>query len=156
MKTQIRLLAGAWLAGTLALSNGPSRAAGDEIAVIVNTANPVSSVSVGDLRPIFQTTKTSWGNSAGDALPVNLHEDNPLRQEFDQVVLGLDPDRVARYWQDRKIRGGARPPTRVSATSAVLKVVAAKAGAVGYVKASEVNASVKVVAKIADGKLSAP
>ena len=45
---------------------------------------------------------------------------------------------------------------RVPATSAVLKVVAAKVGAVGYVRAGEVNASVKVVAQISDGKLSAP
>jgi ABC-type phosphate transport system substrate-binding protein len=156
MKAQMKLLAGALLAGTVGLWNVSSRAGGDPIAVIVNSANPASSLSVGDLRPIFQTTKTSWGTSAGDAMPLNLPEDNPLRQEFDQTVLGLDPDRVARYWQDRKIRGGARPPTRVPSSGAVVKVVASKSGAVGYVKLSEVNASVKVVAKISDGKLSGP
>lgn len=133
-----------------------SSAGPDDIVVIVNPQNPLGSIDVGDLRPVFQTTKTSWGNSAGDAMPLNLPEDNPMRQEFDKAVLGLDPDRVARYWQDRKIRGGARPPARVSSTSAVLKGVAAKLGAVGYVKASEVNATVKVVARIADGKLRAP
>ena len=156
MNTRMNLLAGALLAGAMGLWNATSRAGGEPIAVIVNAANPAGSLSVGDLRPIFQTTKTSWGNSAGDAMPLNLPEDSPLRQEFDQAVLGLDPDRVARYWQDRKIRGGARPPTRVTTTSAVLKVVSSKPGAVGYVKASEVNSTVKVVAKITDGKLAGP
>jgi hypothetical protein len=79
-----------------------------------------------------------------------------VRHDFDHTVLGLDPDRVARYWKDRKIRGGARAPIRVSNSGAMLKAVAAKPGAVGYVKASEVNASVKIVAKIANGKLSGP
>jgi hypothetical protein len=38
----------------------------------------------------------------------------------------------------------------------VLKFVAAKEGAVGYVKASEVNATVKVVARVVGGKLIGP
>ncbi len=156
MATPIKLLAGGLLGVAIAAWNPASRAGSEAIAVIVNTANPIVSVSVGELRPIFQTTKTSWGNSAGEAIPINLPEDSPLRQEFDQTVLGLNLDRVARYWQDRKIRGGARAPTRVSTTSAVLKLVASKAGAVGYVKVSEVNASVKIVAKISDGTLTGP
>jgi ABC-type phosphate transport system substrate-binding protein len=146
-----------WLTIAAAQLYGSESSAGpDDIVVIVNPQNPIQSIEAGDLRPIFQTTKTSWGNSAGDAMPLNLADDNPLRQEFDKAVLGLDPDRVARYWQDRKIRGGARPPVRVSSTGLVLKGVAAKPGAVGYVKASEVNATVKVVARVADGKLRGP
>jgi ABC-type phosphate transport system substrate-binding protein len=156
MATRIKLLAGGLLGLATALWNPASRAGGEAIAVIVNIANPIASVSLGELRPIFQTTKTSWGNSAGEAMPVNLPEDSSIRQEFDQAVLGLNLDRVARYWQDRKIRGGARAPTRVSTTSVMLKLVASKAGAVGYVKISEVNASVKVVAQISDGTLSGP
>ena len=132
-----------------------SVAGGEVIAVIVNKANPASSLSQNELRPIFQTTKKSWG-SGEDAVPINLPEDSSLRNEFDQAVLGLDPERVARYWTDRKVRGGARPPVRVPSTVAVLKAVAAKSGAVGYVRLSEVNNSVKIVAKISGGKLNGP
>ena len=71
-------------------------------------------------------------------------------------VLGLDPERVARYWTDRKVRGGARPPVRVPSTVAVLRAVATKPGAVGYVRLSEVNNSVKVVAKVSGGRLTGP
>lgn len=129
-----------------------SSAAAEVLAVIVNKSNPASALEKNDLRPIFQTTKKAWGTGE-DAVPINLPEDNPLRADFDQAVLGLDRERVARYWTDRKVRGGARPPVRVPTTAAVLKAVATKPGAIGYVKLSEVNGSVKVVAKIVNGKL---
>jgi ABC-type phosphate transport system substrate-binding protein len=138
-------------APALTWSSG-SAAGGDVLAVIVNKANPVSTLEKNELRPIFQTTKKTW-SSGEDAVPINLPEDSPLRKDFDQAVLGLDPERVARYWTDRKVRGGARPPVRVPTTGAVLKGVAAKAGAIGYVRLSEVNGTVKVVARISDGKL---
>lgn len=132
-----------------------SVAGGEVLAVIVNKTNPVSALQQNDLRPLFQTTKKAW-DFGQDAIPINLMEDSPLRADFDQAVLGLDPERVARYWTDRKVRGGARPPVRVPTTSAVLKAVASKPGAVGYVRLSEVNGSVKVVARISGGKLSSP
>jgi ABC-type phosphate transport system substrate-binding protein len=155
MKTRRTLLLALFLSGTVAFWAQSSEAGGEVIVVIVNKANPASSLVVSELRPIFQTTKTSWGHG-GDAVPFNLPYDNGLRQEFDRVVLGLDPDRVARYWQDRKIRGGARAPKQLASVSAVLAAVAANPGAVGYLNASDANGTVKVVARIVGGKFSAP
>jgi ABC-type phosphate transport system substrate-binding protein len=155
MKTRRSLLTLAVICATATLIGPVSGAGEDVIAVIVNKANPASVLGASELRPIFQTSKTTW-SSGGDAVPINLPEDNALRLAFDEAVLGLDAERVARYWKDRKIRGGARPPIRVSNSAAVLRAVAAKEGAVGYVKTSEVNPTVKVVAKISGGKLSAP
>ena len=155
MKTRRTLLAALFLSGTLGVWAQSSEAGADAIVVIVNKANPASSLAASELRPIFQTTKTSWGTGS-DATPFNLPHGNGLRAEFDQAVLGLDPERVARYWQDRKIRGGARAPKQLPSTSAVLAAVAANPGAIGYLNASETNGTVKVVAKIVGGKLSAP
>jgi ABC-type phosphate transport system substrate-binding protein len=136
----------------------PSEAGGEVIAVIVNEKNPANLLAAADLRPIFQTTKTRWQNDV-EAVPINLPNEDGLRGlriEFDRVVLGLDPERVARYWQDRRIRGGARPPKRVTSPGAVLRAVASHPGAVGYVRAGDVTGNVKVVAKISGGKLLAP
>jgi ABC-type phosphate transport system substrate-binding protein len=133
----------------------PSEAGGEVIAVVVNEKNPASVLGASDLRPIFQTTKTRWQNDL-EAVPINLPNEDALRIEFDRVVLGLDPDRVARYWQDRRIRGGARPPKRVTSEGAVLRAVAAHPGAVGYVRAGDVTGNVKVVAKISGGKILSP
>ena len=155
MQTRRTLLAALFLSGMLGVWAQRSEAGAEPIVVIVNKANPASSLPASELRPIFQTTKTSW-SSGGDATPLNLPEDNKLRQEFDQAVLGLDPERAARYWKDRKIRGGARAPKQLPTSSAILAAVAANSGAVGYVNADEANGTVKVVAKIVGGKLSAP
>lgn len=127
---------------------------GDEISIIVNPSVSANSLSQSDLRPIFQTTKTSW--AGGKALPLNLPNGDDTRKGFDAAVLGLDPDRVARYWVDRKIRGGNPPPKNIPSAGMVVKVVASKDGAIGYVPSSAVNGSVKVVAKVRGGQVVAP
>jgi ABC-type phosphate transport system substrate-binding protein len=156
MNTRRTLLTALLLSTTVGVWAQSSEAIGEPtIVVIVNNANPVTSVAASELRPIFQTTKTKW-SSGGDATPLNLPNENKLRQDFDQAVLGLDPTRASRYWQDRKIRGGARAPKYLPNSAAVLATVAADPSAVGYVNASEVTKAVKVVARIVKGKLNAP
>ncbi|MDD9947295.1 MAG: hypothetical protein OXU20_40020 [Myxococcales bacterium] len=129
--------------------------AGSDIAVIVHPSSPVKSMSRTDLRPIFQTNKTDWDHG-GKVFPINLPEGDTSRKGFDAAVLGLDPDRVARYWIDRKIRGGARPPKKVSSVALVLAVVSKKPEAIGYVPGDNVNKNVKVVARIRGGQVVAP
>lgn len=125
------------------------------IVVIANKSVGAAKVTRDDLRPIFQTKKDTWPDGSA-AKPFNLPDSNRSRHGFDAAVLGLDPDRVARYWIDRKIRGGERPPQTAPSSAVMVKVVAKTAGAVGYVEASAVDASVKVIAKIVDGQVVAP
>lgn len=127
----------------------------DEIAVVVSRANPTSRVEQRELRPLFQTTRTEW-SSGVRAVPLNLPEDNSLRMDFDRVILGLDPDGVKKYWIDRKIRGGERPPKKVPSSGAVLRIVAKDAGAIGYISSRDVDNSVKVVARVRGGRVVAP
>ena len=127
----------------------------DEIAIIANKANPATAVDRDTLRPLFQTTQAQWPNGA-PAAPVNLPEDSTLRKGFDAAVLGLDPERSARYWIDRKIRGGERPPRKVSSPSAVLRAVGEDVGGVGYVASDDVTPAVKVIGRIRSGRVVAP
>lgn len=126
-----------------------------EIAIIANKAIAISKLSRNELRPIFQTKKDTWPDGT-PAHPMNLPESSPIRQAFDTAVLGLDPDRVARYWIDRKIRGGDRPPPTLGSSALIVKLVSKTAGGLGYVEASAVDGSVKVVAKVVDGQVVAP
>jgi ABC-type phosphate transport system substrate-binding protein len=125
------------------------------IAVIANKAVSVSKISRDELRPIFQTKKDTWPDGT-PARPFNLPENNPLRQGFDLALLGLDPDRVARYWIDRKIRGGERAPQTAPSAAVMVKVVSKTPGAIGYVDAAAVDASVRIVARVVDGQVVAP
>lgn len=123
--------------------------------MIANKGVGANKVSRDDLRPIFQTKKDTWPDGT-PAKPFNLPDNNPLRHGFDAAVLGLDPDRVARYWIDRKIRGGERPPQNAPSSAVMVKVISKTAGGVGYVEQAAVDDSVKIIAKIVDGQVVAP
>ncbi|HSO32509.1 MAG TPA: hypothetical protein VLT33_08335 [Labilithrix sp.] len=152
-----KLIAAAALALTTLSWEGQSSADddADEVFVVVNKANPASALTREDLRPLFQTTKGEWPDGV-KADPVNLADESVVRHRFDAAVLGLDPDRVARYWVDRKIRGGERPPRKVSSASAAVRSVASEKGGVAYVLRGDLSPSVKVVAKISSGKVVSP
>jgi len=132
-----------------------SRAGDEVIAVIVHRSNPTGTMRREDLRPIFLTTKTVWSNGS-TIEPFNLPESSSVRTAFDNVVLGMNPDEVARYWIDRRIRGDVRPPRKIQSTGTVVALVAKGEAAIGYVPLSDVNASVKVVARIEGGQVKAP
>jgi ABC-type phosphate transport system substrate-binding protein len=148
---------GVIVAATLFLLPLPSSArdSGEVIAVIANKSVGITKISRDELRPIFQTKKDTWPDGTA-AKPFNLADSNKVRQGFDAAVLGLDPDRVTRYWIDRKIRGGERPPQSAPSSAVMLKVISKTPGAVGYVELAAVDASVKVIAKVVDGQVVAP
>jgi hypothetical protein len=131
------------------------RAETDEIVVIVNKANPAGALSRDELRPIFQMTKSEWSDGTR-AEPVNLPGNDSIRHQFDAAVLRLNPDNVVRYWIDRKIRGGERPPRGLASEGAALRFVARSRGGVGYMRASAADGTVKVVARIRGTEVVAP
>lgn len=122
------------------------------IAVIVHRGVGVAQLDRDELRTMFQVARTEWAGG-GRILPLNLPASHELRRAFDRAVLGLEPDQVARYWIDRKIRGDARVPRTLPSTAVVLRAVAATAGAISYVQSNEANDSVRVVARIRGGKV---
>ena len=140
---------------TLSQAGAAGAAGAETIVVVVNKSNSVNALSRDDLRPIFQTTKLQWPDGSHIAA-YDLPDGDSVRNGFDAAVLGLDPDRVARYWVDRKIRGGERPPPKVGTASAMLHAIAANKGGIGYVPAAEVTDSVKIVARIRGGEVVAP
>jgi len=133
-----------------------SRAGSAELLVIVNSQNPVTRLNASELRPIFQTSKRKWDNGAL-VEPVNLPEKSPQRQLFDKAVLGFDPDTALRYWIDRKVRGEARPPKKMTTPAAVLAHVAGTPGGIGYIPAEgSVGPGVKVVARVSGEQVRNP
>jgi hypothetical protein len=65
------------------------------------------------------------------------------------VVLGLEPDDVARFWIDQRIRGQAGAP-RAIPVAMLIRVVPQLPGAIGYVRVHELGAGMKAIT--IDGK----
>ncbi len=131
-----------------ALLLGLSLAAGvqaGDFAVIVNKANTARADKEA-IAKIYTGQTKSWSDGTPVAA-VDLPEDNPARVSFSTELLQKSVDNVKSLWAQLVFSGQALPPKRVGSDDEVKKFVAANKGAVGYVRASSVDDSVKVALK---------
>jgi len=102
------------------------------LQVIVNSANPVSSLSKGRLAGLFLKKTTKWDTGQA-AQPVDQVPDSALRQGFSRDVLGKDVSAVRSYWQKQIFSGRATPPVELPSSQEVLRFVQSNPNAIGYV-----------------------
>jgi hypothetical protein len=121
--------------------------AAQRIAVVVHAKNPVRSLGLDEIEAIFKALRRRWSGTKR-ILPFNLPARHPLRVAFDRAALHMQPDAVARYWIDQRVRGGQHPPTQVPSSKMMLQVVASLETAIGYVPTAEVASGVKIVAEV--------
>lgn len=140
----------------LAEFSATSQAAVEEpLLVIVHPSVPVSSLSAYELEAIFTRDQTRWGNGS-TIIPFSFPAGGEVRDVFDRVILRLDAEEVGRFWLDRRIRGLGLPPKQVPSAALMVKVVANLPGSIGYVPTLRARSGVKVVARIAQGKVLSP
>ena len=124
-----------------------------ELVVVTSSRNPAP-IALSDLAPIFATTRREIGGKP--VTPFNMPPRSEERTVFDKAVLSFDPDDAASFWIDRKIRGGNAPPRQVPDAGLMLRVVAQLDDAIGYLPATRADATVRVVARVHNGKLTKP
>ena len=131
--------------------------AGNELTleVIVHAGSPVKELSAYELEALFTRTQSRWGDGTA-VIPFSFPMNSEARVLFDRVALRLNPDEVGRFWLDRRIRGLGLPPKQVPSAALMLQVVANLNGAVGYLPATRNHDGVRVVARIAGGKVLPP
>lgn len=122
----------------------PSRIAGQEmrVAVIVHPERHAQ-LSVEEVAQIYLRRKRFWDDGSA-IVPLNLPLGTPLRARFSGRVLYQTEPRLADYW-NRQYFYGVLPPATLASTEAVRRYVASDPNAIGYVPASEVDGSVRVV-----------
>jgi ABC-type phosphate transport system substrate-binding protein len=122
----------------LAVATSPAVARAQGYVVIVNTANPVASVSRSDLSKIFLKKVERWPNGQ-PAAPVDLGASSPAREKFTTDVIGKSPRALEAYWQQQIFSGKNVPPVSKPTDDEVIEFVKANPNAVGYVspKAAE-------------------
>lgn len=118
----------------------------------MHISNSVSSLSMSELEQIFTTRRMHWP-SGRRIIPFNLPPRSLERAGFDRVALRMDPDEVARYWIDRRIRGGAPAPRQVPSPSLTVRVVVNVVESIAYAPARMVGPEVKVVARLRGGRV---
>ncbi len=121
--------------------------AAPRLVIVVNPKNPIRTLGSGEIEAIFTTRRLDWPGGSR-IVAFNFPPRHPAREEFDRRALHLEPDEVARFWIDRRVRGGHPPPRQIPDAKTMLRVVASLETAVGYVTSGEADGSVRVVAEI--------
>ena len=119
--------------------------ASQSLAIVVNRANPIDNLSFGDLRKIFLGERNHWPNGHRIALAM-LDYGRPERQAVLRLIYRMDEN----AYQDRLLRRMFRgdvfiAPRTLASPTIVRKYVFNAPGAISYVRASDVDDSVKVL-----------
>ena len=115
------------------------------VVVIVNKAND-NAIDKALVAKIYTGESKVWANG-GAINAYDLPEDNPERASFANDVVGKSPGSLKSLWTQNVFTGKAVPPKGAASDDDVKKAVSANKNAIGYVKASSVDDTVKVVVK---------
>ena len=132
-------LAGAALFAPSALAQQPAR-----LVIIVAPNSPLLDLDVSTLARLFGGDPVT-DPSGRSLIPFNHPPRTPDRMLFDQKVLGLDADQVAKYWVDRKIRGQPGPPRTATSLRMLVGVVSKLPGAIGYIRSEYLSSEVRAL-----------
>lgn len=136
------------LLGPTPASEVQAQAKAAELFVVVASSMSVTEISSGTLRRVFTGYPTEAGGRR--LIPVNHTPNSDARVRFDQIVLGLSPQEVGRYWIDRRIRDEGSAPKTVPSPEMAMRLAASLPGVITYVTSDLLNA--KVRALTIDGK----
>ena len=139
MGVLMRLLVATCILLAVATARADPGAAPDRpILVIVAIDSTLNGMSFDGLRRIFS-------GQAPETRPLNLPSGSPERVAFDLIVLGRNPDDVARFWIDRKIRGQGEPPRVIPNERLLAKIIARVPGTIGYLVNGPLPPGVRVL-----------
>jgi ABC-type phosphate transport system substrate-binding protein len=129
-------------AALLASAAGAQEAA---YKVIINAANPATSLKREQVAQLFLNRKVAWSHGpAGDAVDQSMT--SPVRDAFSREVLGMPSMGVQNHWRKRLLETKEFPPLVKATDADVITHVAKVAGGIGYVSASTtLPATVKVL-----------
>jgi len=137
MSRSIKLITYLWL--TLSFST-VSQA---EVAIIVHPSNADSLTEQGVVN-LFLGKKRAFPSGA-TAVPLNLDPTHPTSVYFNDSLLKKNANQLKAYWARMMFSGTGSPPKVVTDSSEMIKRVAENPNLIGYVNASEVGDSVRVI-----------
>lgn len=130
------------LAITGLLLLGSSFQAQDGYKIIVNSANPISSLTKAQVSRFF-LERATWDDGQ-PVSPVDLTATSLVREIFSREMLDMPPSAILARWRESG-SGRGEPPPSVASDREVLAYVRLKPGAIGYVSAAADLQGVKPV-----------
>jgi ABC-type phosphate transport system substrate-binding protein len=122
-----------------------SSAADECLAILVNRSNPVENLSFAELRKVFLGEQNHWSDGRRITL-VMLESGKPERQAVLTRIYRMEDKDFNAYFLHHVFTGEIHAaPTTLTTPTEVLKFVSNVQGAIGYLRTTAVDESVKVV-----------
>ena len=121
------------------LLSGAASAPAPSYVVIVNVANPTTSMTHAEIAKLFLKRKLRWTHGRL-VVPVDQRPDSPTRVSFSIAVLRKKPSAVENYWQQQIFSARELPPVEKASDGDVMAFVQLNPDAIGYVSAGAVLA----------------
>lgn len=127
------------------LSLARQSAASEALVVVVNQSNSVSGLSLVELRSIFLGRRSHWAD--GKRITLVMREPgDPGRKAILRDVCGMNEDQFKTHFIHGLYTGEILSSPKILATpSGVRRFIFNVPGAIGYLRLSDLDASVKVV-----------
>lgn len=131
------------VAATLLLAFAPAQA--ESVVVIVNkdNANVVDKLYI---TRIYTGAIRGWPDGS-PTFPVDQMEDSAARAAFYDTIVGKSQATMRAIWLQNIFSGNGLPPKIASPDAAVKLLVVNNRNAIGYILASQVDSTVRVIAK---------
>ena len=118
-----------------------------EVAVIVHPSASVDSLTADEISRLFMGKSKSFPNGS-PAIALNQDDGSATRDVFNQEICNKSPSQYKAYWSKLVFTGKGTPPKDSGDDAAVKALVAGNPKMIGYVDASVVDVSVKVIHKL--------
>ena len=146
-----------WLLGVWndsARAGGPTpneNPAESNLAIIVNTTNPVEGMSLPELRKVFLGERSHWPNGRRITL-VMMEPGQPERKALIHEVCQMNESDFSRHFLQGVFTGEVFvSPKTLASPVGVRKFVFNVPGAIGYIRASDLDSTVRAIH--VDGRL---
>ncbi|HED33810.1 MAG TPA: phosphate ABC transporter substrate-binding protein [Gammaproteobacteria bacterium] len=115
-----------------------------DVAVIVHSSVAIGSIDAGTLKSIYLGKLKSWPDGA-TLTAIDQKAGSEIRKKFINEVIGRKEKKFDAYWSRKAFSGKGTPPKNLGNDVDVKAWVARYKGSIGYIDASMVDSSVKVL-----------
>lgn len=132
-------------AASSAMSSEEPGGSNEPLVIVVNRSNPVNDLSFAELRRIFLGNRSHWPN--GRRITLVMRDPGEIeRKTILRDVCGMNEDQLKNHFLHGLFTGEILvSPKTLSTPSGVRKFIFNVPGAIGYLRVSDLDNSVKVV-----------
>jgi ABC-type phosphate transport system substrate-binding protein len=138
---QIHPIASAALACALSLIVVGAHA---DVVAVVSSESQISTLTKNQIMDIFLGKRTRFPDGSS-AIPIDLAEGSPVRDEFYTRLADMSPAQVKAFWARIIFTGRGQPPRTVSTGQEEKKLLIADPNTIGYIDRSLLDSSLRVV-----------